>query len=153
MSLTRRTRLLTLCFATCLTVAAAVADRDTDQDRRLEAVAERLKRLEALLGVDENPVPGKPTVGQRLDRLERESRATATPAESPRFDPRPELERLGQSVRDTDRQVQLLARRVEQVERQPDPAATSARLERDIERLQRELFDLRDGLRRVELRR
>ena len=141
-----------LLAALCVSTGSGAEDRNSEQDQRMQALAGRVARLEALIGPDERPVPGKPALAERLDRLERELRDREGPARPSTEDLRESLRQIGQTLQTTNRQVEELASRMDRAERQADRAggADGLRdLRRDVDQLQRQLDDVRQKLGRA----
>ena len=54
----------------CSAVAGEYSDRD--RDKLIESLTERVERLEEVIGEEAQPVLIRSTIGERLDRIERE---------------------------------------------------------------------------------
>ena len=147
-----RTVLTYLTLALCLLPLSAVAGENSDKDKAIEALMERVKRLEAIIGEDERPILTKQTMGKRLDSIEQELRKSQSRANPQEYNLQHDLRQLNQTVQNTSRRVDELANRMNRTERETDamPGAEDlASLRRDIERLQRQLDNLTQKLNRM----
>jgi predicted nucleic acid-binding Zn-ribbon protein len=132
--------------------AAEEDDRNADQDKQIEALAERVKRLEAIVGPNERPIPTKLPMGERLDRVERELRASQRETKPLEGDLRQDLRQLSQSLEKTSGRVDGLTARMDRAERNADsaPEADDLRdLQRDVLQLQRQLGELASKLAKI----
>ena len=122
--------------------AVAGENSDKDQDKLIDALMERVKHLEAIIGEDESPLTTKPAIRERLDSIEREfseSKSKSIPSE---YDLRHDLRQLNQEFQNISRRIDELAARVDRVEREADEmlkADDLSNLRREVEQLQRRL--------------
>ena len=145
-----RTVLIYLTLAFCLLplwLCSAVAreNSDKDRDKLIEALMERVKHLETIIGEDERPIATKLTIVERLDRIEREFRESKSKAKPLEYDLQHDLRQLNQAVQNISRRVDELKARVDRMEREADAmlkADDFSSLRRDVERLQRQLDNL-----------
>lgn len=145
-------------FALALTlmlswVGAASEDDggNPEQDKRVEALTNRVERLEALVGRDERPTPARPSMGRRLDRLEREVHGSRFQAGSPAENVRESIRELNRSLQDTDRRMTEVTRRMDRADRETVTVSGTddvRSLRRDLDQLQRQ--DLRSLRRDVD---
>ncbi len=146
-----RTVLIYITLAFCLLplwLGSAVAGENSekDQDKLINALMERVKHLEEIIGEDESPFRTKPAIRERLDRIEREfseSKIKSTPSE---YDLRHDLRQLNQEVQNISRRIEYLAVRVDRAEQEADEMLKPvdlSNLRRDIEQLQRKLDNLK----------
>jgi chromosome segregation ATPase len=125
--------------------AAEEDGRNADQDKQIEALAERVKRLEAIVGPNERPLPTELPMGERLDRVERKLRASQREEKPLGQNLQQDLRQLRQSLEKTSRRVDGLTARMDRAERNADsaPAADDLKdLQRDVRELQRQLDEL-----------
>ena len=149
-----RTVLAYITIAFCLIplwLCSAVAgdSRDTDQDKLIEALMERVKQLETIVGKDEHPISAKPAMRERLDRIERELRESQREVKPLGYNLQSDLRQLSQTIQNTSRRVDELTTRMNRVERDADAMSGAdglASLRRDVERLQRQLDNLMQKL-------
>lgn len=143
---------LTLAFCLlplCLSSAVAADNHDTDQDKLIETLTKRVKRLEEIVGKDEHSIPTKPPMGEWLDRIEREFRENQREGKSLGYDLKHDVRQLSQAIQETGRRVDELTARMDRAEREADgvPGADDLwSLQRDVERLQRQLDNLSQKL-------
>lgn len=145
-----RTVLIYLTLAFCLLplwLCSAVAgeNSDKDRDKLIEALMERVKHLEAVIGEDESPFTTKPAMVERLDRLEREFQESKNKAKPLEYDLQHDLRQVNQAVQNISRRVDELKARVDHTERVADAmlkADDLSSLQRDVERLQSQLDNL-----------
>ena len=133
--------------------AADADEKNGEQDKRIEALMERVKRLEALVGPDEKPSPVKPTMATRLDRLERKVRGIVHSVKAFADEPRESIQQLSQSLKEMAQQIRELTRRIDRVERKAETDADSnpvRALRRVVDRLQRQLDDVQQRLRNLQ---
>ena len=127
--------------------------RNADQDKRIEALTERVKRLEAIVGPHERPIAIKLPMGERLARIERELRDSEREMKPLGQDLQQDLRQLTQSLQRTSRQVDELTARMDRAERNAGtlPGADDLRsLRRDVEQLRRQLDEVARKLAKVD---
>ena len=145
-----RTTLIYIALALCLLplwLCSAVAgeNSDKDRDKLIEALMERVKHLEAIIGKDSSAITTKPAIRERLDSIEREFRESKSKAKPLEYDLKHDLRQLNQSVQNISRRVDELTARVDRAEREAGAmlkADDLSNLRRDVERLQRQLDNL-----------
>ena len=136
-----------LFFLLPLWLCSAVAgeNSDNDRDKLIETLMERVTHLEAIIGEDKRPIVTKPSMAERLNRLEREFRESRSKARPQEYDLKHDLRQLDQSVQNISRRVDELKARVDRTEREADAmlkADDLSNLRRDFDRLQRQIDNL-----------
>lgn len=139
---------LTLAFCLLplwLCSAAAGENSDRDQDKMIEALMERIKHLETIIGKDDSPFTTKPAIKERLARIEQEFRESNSKVKPPEYDLKHDLRQLNQAVQNISRRVDELTARMDRTDREADAmlrADDLTNFRHDLERLQRQLDNL-----------
>ena len=132
-------------FPLWLCSAVAGENSDKDRDKLIDALMERVKHLEEIIGEDESPFTTKPAIRERLDRIERDFHESKNKANPREYDLQHELRQLNQEFQNISRRIDELAARVDRAEREAYEmlkADDLSNLRREVEQLQRKLDNL-----------